>query len=232
MPLIRLIQNGFHCPIQPVKGRRQGHQKLINLRRHVVEGVLIPRVGQLDQPVMSIFLQQLVERLQPRLIEQCLALLILTGPHHWIDAHGLEVLAQHLLAEGMDGGNLRGFQIIQGATHDLRVALGFPYEPLVQALTHFRSSSLCEGDDQHAIHPPAFADKLHDAFHQHSRLAGACCRADEDRPVAGTDGLLLLWRPVRHDDQLLSIIFYHRFHMDKSVSRETLRFFTQFFQLL
>ena len=159
---------------------------------------MIPCVGQFYEIRVGLFVQQVVEGLQPGLLEEHLAHLILAGAHHRVDAHRLEIVAQHLLTEGVDGGNLGGFQLVQRASEGLGVGGGLLDQPLVEALAHFRRRGFGEGHDQHAVQMKPAADKLHDALDKHSGLAGSRRRAHEDGVILCIDGLQLLGRPHGH----------------------------------
>ena len=61
-------------------------------------------------------------------------------------------------------------------------------ERLADALAHFARRRVGERDDQHVFNRAALAHELHDALHQHGRLARARRRADDQAVPPVGDG--------------------------------------------
>ena len=129
------------------------------------------------------------------MFEQCLLLLFIADPCQRINAHGLEVIPDDLLAKRVNRRYFRGFHVIQGLGHMFGISLRLLSDALIQPLPHFSRGGPCEGDDQHTVQPEAFAHQTHDALHQHGRFARASRRADQDRMIPGINSGLLLFRP-------------------------------------
>ena len=181
--------------IQPVKWLWQGHEKLVQLIGHVMDVPLAEGCSEGLEVRVILLLQQLVHGVPESLLEQRLGLLGFRHPAEGVDAHGLEVVPQHLLTEGVDGGDFRALQIVQSLAHHVGVAVELLQQPLIQPLAHFRRCRPGEGDDEHPVQPEALLQQGDDALHQHGGLAGARGGADQDRMIPGLDGLLLLLRP-------------------------------------
>ena len=224
MLVIGRMIDPLHGPLEPRERVRQRHQEVVQREGHLLQAALVPCVGQLHEIRVRPLFQQMIERFQPGRVKERLLHLVITGANHGVDAHGLEVIAQHLLAEGVDRRYFGGLQFVQRTPEGLRRILGFADEAFVQALTHFCCSRLGEGHDQHAIQVVPAADQLHDALHQHRRFSRASSGADQDRVVHRVDRHQLLWRPGWHNIISLAL-FYHTRAVRGSVSRETFSLF-------
>ena len=224
MLVIGRMIDPLHGPLEPRERVRQRHQEVVQREGHLLQAALVPCVGQLHEIRVRPLFQQMIERFQPGRVKERLLHLVITGANHGVDAHGLEVIAQHLLAEGVDRRYFGGLQFVQRAAEGLRIRLSFNDQAAIQALAHFRRSRLGEGHDQHAIQVVPAADQLHDALHQHRRFSRASSGADQDRVVHRVDRHQLLWRPGWHNIISLAL-FYHTRAVRGSVSRETFSLF-------
>ena len=192
-PVLRL--HLLHLLIQPVEGLGQGHEKIVQLPGHVMDVPLAEGCREGLEVRVVLLLQQFVHGIAEGLFEQRLGLLGFRHPAERVNAHGLEVVPQHLLAEGVDGGDLRAFQIVQGLTHHVGVGVQLLQQPLIQPLAHFRRRRPGEGDDEHPVQSEALLQQGDDALHQHGGFSGARGGADQNRMISGPDGLLLLLCP-------------------------------------
>ena len=197
MLLIWLLINPFYLPIQPVKGLGQRHQKGIEPLGHFAYFILFKGVGKQMKLRMLAF-QQFVHRVAEGRFKQRLLLLFLTHSCQWIHAHRLEIVPNDLLTEGVDRGNVRAFQFIQGLAHAFGIALCFLDHALIESLAHFRRSRPGEGDNQHAVKVIPLTNQPNDAFHQHGCFSRACCGADENGVVSRLNSRLLLFCPLGH----------------------------------
>ena len=170
MLLIWLLIDPFYLPIQPVKGFGQRHQKGIETLGHFANFILFKCVSKQMELRMLAF-QQLVHGIAEGCFKQRLLLLFLTHSCQRIHAHRLKVISNDLLTEGVDGGNVRAFQFIQGLTHAFGIALCLFNHALIESLAHFRRSRPGEGDDQHAVKVIPLTNQPNDAFHQHGCFA-------------------------------------------------------------
>ena len=84
-------------------------------------------------------------------------------------------------------------------------------ERLADAQAHLARRRVGERDDEHLLDRAALLHQLHDALHQHRRLARPRRRADDEAVPPVCDGVLLLLRPVRHGRSLLCLLrpLYH-----------------------
>ena len=130
------------------------------------------------------------------------ALLLVADAKAGVDGKRLKVLAQQVAAEPVQRGDARA-----GERHHLfaqrRILPRGLAERLADALAHFARRRVGERDDQHVFNRAALAHELHDALHQHGRLARARRRADDQAVSPVGDGVALLLCPFRHGDFLL-----------------------------
>ena len=135
------------------------------------------------------------------------ALLLVADAKAGVDGKRLKVLAQQVAAEPVQRGDARA-----GERHHLfaqrRILPRGLAERLADALAHFTRRRVGERDDQHVFNRAALAHELHDALHQHGRLARARRRADDQAVPPVGDGVALLLCPFRHGDFLLRYMFF------------------------
>ena len=177
----------------PFPGVGHGQQEAAQPVGHGQDGV---RGGGIEQVFLLLRRRGIgcLHRLLGSLVQQPFQHRVVADAGEGIDAQQFKMLADHPLAESMQGGDFRPVHPLLLAV-EVRVAR-FLFQGVGDALSHFRCGGAGEGDDQHAGDVSALPEHAQHPRHEHRGLAGARGGADQQFRLIGLYGVPLFWCPV------------------------------------
>ena len=197
------VAAGGDRAVQP--GPRVGarHDEAVQRLRQLSK-LLLRKAGVRRHKVRAAHVIAGVERILHRLLGQHAALLLVADAERRVHAQRLEVLPQQIAAEPVQRGDARAGER-QHLLAQLRALARGLFQRAADAQAHLARRRVGERDDEHLLDRAALLHQLHDALHQHRRLARSRRRADDEAVSPVCDGVLLLLRPVRHGRFLLCL---------------------------